>query len=91
MQAHKRTTTLAIKHGVASGKVTVPDGFTACAAKVPVQIQKGKKTAKTLRTAATGSFKTTLPGKGSYRAVAPQVTAGGQLCLAAKSKVVAGR
>jgi Tol biopolymer transport system component len=86
--AHKRTVSLAIKGVAARGKVTVPDGFTACAANVPVQLQKAGKTTKTLHTSASGSFKTTVPGKGSYRAVAPQVTAGGQLCLAAKSKGV---
>jgi Tol biopolymer transport system component len=86
VQAHKRTITLVIKHGVASGKVKVPDGFTACAKKVPVQIQsRPARPIKTHHTGANGTYKAALPGKGSYRAVAPQVIAGGQLCLAAKS------
>ena len=76
VQAHKRIITLTIKAGVASGKLTVPDGFTACAAGVPVQLQQAGKTPKTLRTAANGSYKIVLRGKGRFQAVAPQVSEG---------------
>jgi hypothetical protein len=63
---------------VARGAVSPDNGFTACAASVPVKIQRrvagGWKTVKTTSTSLTGSYKRRIPDKaGRYRATAPKI------------------
>jgi hypothetical protein len=63
---------------VARGTVSVGNGFTTCAASVPVKIQRriaGEwKTVRTTTTSPTGSYRRRIPDKaGRYRAMAPWV------------------
>jgi hypothetical protein len=63
---------------VARGAVSVDNGYTACAASVPVKIQRrvaGEwKTVRTTTTSPTGSYKRRIPDKtGTYRATAPRI------------------
>jgi hypothetical protein len=94
-KVHSRSVTLSLKkHLVAKGMVSVGDGFTACAASVPVKIQRrvsgSWKNVGSTTTSATGSYKKKIKDKpGKYRAKAPKVTlnAGVDLCKVAKSPV----
>ena len=66
---------------VARGTVNVASGFTACAASVPVKIQRrvagGWKTVKTTTTSPTGSYRRRIPDMaGRYRATAPKFPSG---------------
>jgi hypothetical protein len=77
---------------VARGTISDDDGFTPCAATVPVKIKRrvaGKwKTVRTTKTSSTGSYVKRIPDKpGSYRAETPLVMAGDVFCLAAISSV----
>jgi hypothetical protein len=91
---HGRTVTLTIDRKKGRGTFSATDGFTACAADVPVRIQHRKKhgwrTVATGSTQADGSY--TLPGlkeRGKYRAVAkPTTLTTGDVCLKATSPVV---
>jgi IPT/TIG domain len=91
---HGRAVSLTIHGKKGRGSLSVTDGFTACAADVPVRIQHRKKhgwrTVATGSTATDGSFR--LPGlkeRGKYRAVAkPTTLATGDVCLKATSPVV---
>jgi IPT/TIG domain len=80
---HARSITLKlVKHLVAKGKVSVGDGFTACAASVPVKIQRrvsgNWKNVASTTTSATGAYKRKIKDKpGKYRAKAPKVVQGG--------------
>jgi hypothetical protein len=91
---HPRNITLKLaKHLVAKGKVTVPDGFSACASGVPVKIQRRAsghwKTVGKTTTSATGVYKKRIRDRhGKYRSKAPQVTASGETCLVATSRKV---
>jgi hypothetical protein len=63
---------------VARGAVSADNGFTACAASVPVKIQRrvaGEwKTVRTTTTSPTGSYRRRIPDKpGRYRATAPKI------------------
>ena len=86
---HSRSVTLALKkHLVAKGKVTVGDGFTACASSVPVKIQRktssGWKNVGSTTTDASGSYKKKIKDKpGKYRAKALKVSLnnGVDVCL----------
>jgi hypothetical protein len=92
---HSRSVTLSLKkHLVAKGVVTVGDAFTACAASVPVKIQRktssGWKAVGSTTTTASGSYSKKIKDKtGKYRAKAPKVTlnAGVDICKGAKSPV----
>jgi hypothetical protein len=94
-KTHSRTVTLKLKkHVVASGVVSVGDGFTACVASVPVKIQRKSggawKNVGSTTTDASGSYKKKVKDKeGKYRARAPKVTLnnGVDLCLKATSAV----
>jgi subtilisin-like proprotein convertase family protein len=92
--SHKRNVSLNLPGSRAKGKVTVPDGFTACAANVPVKIQhlvKGKwRTVASLTTSTSGAFGVGgVTEDGKYRATAKKVaTASGDVCLKAKSPTV---
>lgn len=77
---------------VARGVVSADDGFTACAAGVPVKIQRrveGEwKTVRTTSTTSTGSFRKRIPDKsGRYRAKAPGIPVQFNICLRAISRV----
>jgi hypothetical protein len=92
---HSRSITLALrKHLVARGKVSVGDGFTACAATVPVKIQRRVsghwKTVGSTTTTSTGAYKKRIPNKhGKYRARATRVAmnSGADVCKRATSPV----
>jgi IPT/TIG domain len=92
---HSRSVTLSLKkHLVAKGVVSVGDTFTACAASVPVKIQRktssGWKSVGSTTTDASGSYSKKIKDKeGKYRAKAPKVTLnnGVDICSGAKSPV----
>ncbi len=89
--AHARNIALTLKrHLKAKGKVTVPDGFAACAQSVDVDIERKTKNGwRNVDSGATGSggtFSVTLPDReGKYRALAPKATVGADTCEAATS------
>jgi hypothetical protein len=94
---HARSITLKLKGAlVARGKVSVGDGFTDCAASVPVKIQRRVsghwKTVGKTTTTDTGAYKKRIRNRhGRYRSLAPKVNLGtpaGDVCLRAKSRVV---
>ncbi|HEY3212032.1 MAG TPA: IPT/TIG domain-containing protein [Actinomycetota bacterium] len=63
---------------VARGVVSADNGYTACAASVPVKIQRrvagGWETVRTTTTIPTGSYRRRIPDKaGRYRAKAPKI------------------
>jgi uncharacterized repeat protein (TIGR01451 family) len=80
---HRRSISLKLGDGLrARGKVTVGDGFTACAASVPVKIQRrvsgAWKNVGSTTTSASGSYKKKIKDKpGKYRAKAPKVILNG--------------
>jgi IPT/TIG domain len=94
-KVHSRSVTLSLKkHLVAKGVVSVGDAFTACAASVPVKIQRktngGWTGAGSTTTDASGSYKKKIKDKpGKYRAKATKVTLnnGVDICSGAKSPV----
>jgi hypothetical protein len=71
---HTRSIALSLRrHLVARGMVSADDGFTACAATVPVKIQRrvsgNWKTVASATTTSTGAYKKRIPDKtGRYRA-----------------------
>jgi IPT/TIG domain len=92
---HSRSVTLSLKkHLVAKGVVSVGDAFTACAASVPVKIQRktssGWKNVGSTTTSASGSYsKKIKDNEGKYRAKAPKVTlnSGADICSGDNSPV----
>jgi hypothetical protein len=79
---------------VARGVVSADNGFTPCAAAVPVKIQRRVarewETVRTTTTSPTGSYRRRIPDKaGRYRATAPKVPSGfgPNSCLRAISPV----
>ena len=90
---HSRSVTLRLRrHLVARGVVSVDDGFTECAAGVPVKIQRrieGEwKHVRKTSTDSTGSYRKRIPDKtGRYRAKAPGIDLNGEICLRAISAV----
>jgi hypothetical protein len=74
-ETSRSVTLRVVRSLVARGAVSADNGFTACAASVPVKIQRrvagGWKTVRTTTTSATGSYKRRIPDKaGRYRATA---------------------
>jgi hypothetical protein len=90
---HARDISLQLRHAlVARGKVTVTDGFTACAASVSVKVQKkvsgNWETLRTVTTSSLGAYKADLQDReGEYRAVAPKVTTSTDICAKAVSAI----
>ena len=93
---HARSVSLSLrKHLVARGKVSVGDGFTDCAASVPVKIQRrvsgAWKTVGSTTTTDTGAYNKRIRDKtGKYRARATGVSLGDPVtdnCLGARSPV----
>jgi hypothetical protein len=90
---HSRSVTLTLKrHLVAKGVVSVGDAFTACAASVPVKIQRrvsgNWKTVGSATTSSSGTYKKKIKDKeGKYRAKAPKVVLNSNvdICSGAKS------
>lgn len=83
---------------VARGAVSADNGFTPCAASVPVKIQRqvagGWETVRTTTTTPTGSYRRRIPDKpGRYRATAPKVPFGfnPSSCLRAISPTIQTR
>ncbi len=95
---HARSITLSLRKAlVARGKVSVGDGFTDCAAGVPVKIQRrraggGWRTVGTTTTSDTGAYKKRIRNRhGKYRALATKVSLGDpvtDVCSRAVSRVV---
>ncbi len=89
--SHDRNISLHLRDSlVARGRVTVSDGFSACADTVPVKIQKKKsghwKTVKSTTTSSSGRYRVQLRNKhGRYRSLAPKVAAGTDVCRRAVS------
>jgi len=94
-KVHSRSVTLKLaRHLVAKGVVSVGDGFTACAASVPVKIQRRVsghwKAVGSTTTTSTGAYKKRIRDRaGKYRARATRVTlnAGVDVCSRATSPV----
>jgi hypothetical protein len=90
--SHARSISLRLRDAlVARGKVTVIDGFAACADSVAVKVQKRVsghwKTVKNTTTSSTGAYRVHLRNKhGRYRSLAPKVTAGTDTCSRAVSQ-----
>jgi hypothetical protein len=91
---HPRSVTLRLRrHLVARGRVSVGDGFTDCAAVVPVNIQRRVsgfwKTVGSTTTTDTGAYKKRIRDRvGRYRARAPKVSSmSGEICLRATSPI----
>jgi hypothetical protein len=84
--SHARSISLRLRDSlVARGKVTVSDGFAACADSVAVKVQKRVsghwKTVKNTTTSSTGGYQTHLRNRhGRYRSLAPMVTKGTDTC-----------
>jgi len=95
VKVHSRSISLSLrKHLVARGKVSVGDAFTACAASVPVKIQRRVsghwKTVGSTTTTSTGGYTKRIPNKhGKYRARATRVAlnSGADVCSRATSPV----
>ena len=95
-ETSRSVTLRVVRSLVARGVVSADNGFTACAASVPVKIQRrvaGEwKTVRTTTTSPTGSYKRRIPDKdGWYRATAPRIFlsrfGGSSSCLRAISPV----
>ena len=91
---HSRSITLTLrKHLIARGKVSVGDAFAACAASVPVKIQRrvsGRwKTVRFTTTSSIGTYSKRIPDKpGRYRSIAGKVVlTAGDICLRDRSPV----
>jgi hypothetical protein len=90
---HPRSVTLHLrKHLIARGKVTVGDGFTDCAASVPVKIQRRVSgrwgTVGRTTTTDTGVYKKRIKDRpGKYRSVAPKIDQFTYLCFRTVSPV----
>jgi len=77
-QTSRSVTLRLVRSLVARGTVSADNGFTACAASVPVHIQRrvaGEwRTVRTTSTTPTGSYRRRIPDKpGRYRATAPKI------------------
>jgi hypothetical protein len=90
----RRVTLRLVRSLVARGAVSVEDGFTACAASVPVKIQRrvaGEwKSVRTTTTSAAGFYRKRIPDKpGRYRVIAPSLFVNGlaHLCFRDQSPV----
>jgi hypothetical protein len=90
---HARSITLSLRrHLVARGRVSVADGFTDCAASVPVKVQRrvsGRwRTVGRTTTTDTGAYKKRIKDRpGKYRSVAPKINQFTDLCFRAVSSV----
>lgn len=92
--AHRRRLTLHVRGSRASGELRVPDGYDACRSRAVVLVERRLErrwsVVRRARTDRVGSFAVSLPpGRATYRARAPQATAGGQTCIEAVSRNVA--
>jgi IPT/TIG domain len=77
-ETSRSVTLRVVRSLVARGAVSADNGFTACAASVPVKIQRrvaGEwKTVRTTTTSPTGSYRRRIPEKaGRYRVTAPKI------------------
>jgi hypothetical protein len=80
------------RHLVAKGDVTTSDGFSACSSRVPVKIQRRVsgtwRTIDSMRTDGDGFYRVRIADlAGRYRAKAPKVTIGNDVCARAVSSV----
>jgi IPT/TIG domain len=91
---HARSITLSLgRHLLARGKVSVGDGFTDCAASVPVKVQRrraggGWRTVGRTTTTDTGAYRKRIKDRpGRYRSVAPKINQFTDLCFRVVSSV----
>ena len=86
---HGRTVKFALHGRRASGSVRTADGFTGCAANVPVRIQhrgrNGWRTVASVRTSSSGHYSRIIRSRhGTYRAMAPRTKVNGGLDVCAR-------
>jgi hypothetical protein len=93
-ETSRSVTLRVVRSLVARGVVSADNGFTPCAASVPVKIQRrvaGEwKTVRTTTTSPTGSYRRRIPDRpGRYRTTAPKVPIGfnPDSCLRAVSPI----
>jgi hypothetical protein len=100
IETSRSVTLRVVRSLVARGAVSSDNGFTACAASVPVKIQRrvagAWKTVRTTTTSPTGPYKRRIPDEaGRYRATAPKILlnrfGGVSSCLRAISPTVRTR
>jgi len=90
---HDRDISLDLRrHLVAKGSVTAADNLSACYSSVPVKIQRRVsgtwRTIESTRTDGDGSYRVRIADlAGRYRAKAPKVTIGNDVCVRAISPV----
>ena len=92
--AHRRRVDFRVRGSRGTGVLRVVDDYEACRAGVVVVVERRRKRGwsivRQLRTDRSGLFAVSIPpGRGLYRARAPETTASGQRCSAAVSRVVA--
>jgi hypothetical protein len=91
--SHQRSLTLRVRGKRATGGLRAVDGFGACSERAPVIVERRRggawSTVRRARTDGAGRFAVSIPaGRATYRARAPEITAAGQLCVGAVSRVV---
>lgn len=91
--SHARNVSLNLPGSKAKGRVTVADAFAACAASVPVKVQRlvngNWRNVASLTTTSSGAFGVGgITDEGKYRAIAKKVTVGTDICKKAKSPTV---
>jgi len=90
---HDRSISIALRRNLVVRGVVTAGGFTACAANVPVRVQRRvagvwRTIARTL-TGDVGGYRVRVPDRaGRYRTVAPRVEMGSDVCGRAVSRVV---
>jgi hypothetical protein len=92
--SHRRTLTLRVRAQGVAGALRVGDGYEPCRVGAPVLVerrgQQGWWVVRRARTDRAGQFTVSLPrSRATYRARAPETTAGGQKCVKAVSRTVA--
>lgn len=89
---HRRTVSLNLPRRKAKGTVTVAHGFSACASRVPVKVERSVngnwRTVASALTSAAGKFKVGgISASGRYRAVVKEVTIGSDICMKGTSPI----
>ncbi len=93
---HQRSISIKLRlHLVVRGRVTVADGFQACAEDVRVRVQRFANTWRTVaatRTNDDGAYRVQVADRpGRYRALAPRMNVGSDMCGRAVSRVAFNR
>lgn len=93
-KAHRRTLTLRVRAGRATGALSVSDGYEQCRARASIVVERrgkqGWSITRRVRTDDAGRFAVSVPtGRATYRASAPEATANGERCVKTVSRAVA--